>query len=67
MVIGLLAMALAFLCQLIGTRLFQMSMTVINVTGAPLLALFFMGIFLPYINAWVSTAVLAIYKLFMSL
>ena len=52
-VIGLLSMGLAFLCEILGTRLFQMSMTVVNVTGAPLLGLFCIGIFMPFVNSWV--------------
>ena len=49
-IIGLASMGLAFVVKAMGTRVFQMSMTVINITGAPLLALFSMGIFMPFIN-----------------
>ena len=49
--IGLISMCIAFAAKEMGDRIFQMSMTVMQITGAPLLAIFTMGIFLPFINA----------------
>ena len=49
-------MCIAFAVKEMGSNLFRMSIKVANITGAPLLALFSMGIFLPFVNAPVCIA-----------
>ncbi|KAJ8300303.1 hypothetical protein KUTeg_021822 [Tegillarca granosa] len=48
---GLLVVALAFLCSLLGTTVLQIMITVLGIAGGPLLALFLMGMFFPCVNA----------------
>lgn len=48
-VYGILSMALAFCAHYVGSLL-QTSMTILGIIGGPILAVFTLGIFVPYVN-----------------
>jgi hypothetical protein len=55
LVYGIITIGFAYLAPLLGSSLLLLSLNLLGVVGAPMLALFIMGVFMPFVNAVVST------------
>ena len=54
-VFGLVTIGLAYLAGMLGKTVLQIAISVFGMVGGPLLSLFLEGLFLPCVNAWVSS------------
>ena len=47
---GLLTIAVAFLAEVLGSSLMQLAFSLLGIVGGPMLSVFFMGLFIPWMN-----------------
>ena len=51
---GVLTIGIAFLTPLLGDSVVQLALSIVGTLGAPIFAIFALGIFCPFVNSWVS-------------
>ena len=56
---GMVTIGLAYLVDVLGETAFMISFNMFGMVGAPVLGLIVNGIFLPFVNSWVSRAKLS--------
>ncbi|XP_064627909.1 sodium-coupled monocarboxylate transporter 1-like isoform X2 [Lineus longissimus] len=54
--LGVVIIALAFLSIVMPSTLVQIAMSIFGMLGGPILAIFTVGMFLPFVNSWGATA-----------